>query len=137
MQKKKLSEADKKHFESEIKEWEVRVLEKKHEIAKIESQLLSIQATLDSAIETEQNKIRAAKAMIADYKFDFDNQVTYQGLENQADKAKKEIERIEKNILVRKKAIKEGLTKESRDETARREASLRHSESLPDERSLQ
>ncbi len=119
MQKKKLNEHTKKHFEEEINEWKVNILEKKHAIAKFIATQTSIQASLDFAIQGEQNKILAAKATIADLVFDFKHQVTYQGLGNQINKATLEIERHEKNIEAREIQIEEGVDVLSKDEKAR------------------
>ena len=126
MTKKKINEATKKHFEEEIEDWKVKILEKQHEMQKIAAQRISIQESLDIAAKQETNKILAAEAAIADYKFDFENQVTFKRLGIQYDQAEKEIELINKNIEARKYEIGKGVEVESRDEKARREIKEKH-----------
>jgi len=122
MQKAKLNEAEKKHFQEEIEDWKVKILEKDHQVHNMSVQRLSIQVSIDAAIQTEKNKILAAKALIEDLRFDFKHQVTYKGLGAKIDEAQREIERHQKNIQAREKQIKDGLIPiESKDERARRE----------------
>lgn len=119
MQRKKLTKEEKEMFSREIEQMRISILEKKHLIAKFIFQQMSIQESLDSAIETEKNKIRSAKALIADYNFDFQNQVTYNAIGQKIKEAEQEINRLENNTKVRKEQIEKGIIVKSRDEKAR------------------
>ena len=102
---REITQADIDLLRKEVRQFESQVLQKQHQIVKLNHNRKNIQQALKYSISSQKNIILSAEGLIEDLEYDLENNVTLTGTENKIEEEKTEISRLDNNIKVRNTEI--------------------------------